>query len=296
MAPFSKHQSARFTKLLLIGDSGTGKTGSLLSLVKAGYKLRILDLDNGLDILRNMILQECPDKIDNVDFITVTDKFKQVGGKSIPVDSTAWSRSMEAMVRWSNLNRVIGKKSVPDPTKPGETKVINDTITKEHPDFFDLGEPATWGEDTILVIDSFTFACNAAMRFILKLNGRPAGPVYESDWLEAQTLVENFLAMLYDESFRTNIIVCAHIAVRVEKDGTTTAFPAALGKALGPKVGRYFNSMLEVRRTGSNATVTRSIHTVPAGLLELKNSNPLGVLPKYDIKDGLAKFFEAVRK
>ena len=34
-------------KLLYIGDSGSGKTGSLASLVKDGYKIRILDYDSG---------------------------------------------------------------------------------------------------------------------------------------------------------------------------------------------------------------------------------------------------------
>ena len=34
------------TKLLLIGDSGTGKTGALAPLIKKGYRVRILDMDN----------------------------------------------------------------------------------------------------------------------------------------------------------------------------------------------------------------------------------------------------------
>lgn len=288
MPSLRNHQSVQFTKMLLIGDSGTGKTGSLVSLVKAGYKIRILDLDNGLDILRNLVLEQCPEFIDNVHFITVTDKFKQVGGKAVPVNSDAWPRAVKYLDNWSNFGEV--KKVVGPDGKPA-----NQQIKADDPDHFNFGKPESWGEDTILVLDSFTFMCNAAMRYILKLNGRPAGPVYESDWNEAQQLVENLLAMLYDVSMRTNIIVCAHIAVRTEKDGTVTAYPTALGKALGPKVGRYFNAMLEVRRSGSGNTVRRTIHTVPAGLLELKNPNPLKVKPSYDISVGLAEYFKAVR-
>lgn len=41
--------SNEFTKLIYIGDSSTGKTGSLVSLLKAGYRLRILDMDDGLE-------------------------------------------------------------------------------------------------------------------------------------------------------------------------------------------------------------------------------------------------------
>ena len=54
-----------------------GKTGSLVSLVKAGYKLRILDFDNLLDVLKYMIIRECPEKIDNVEFRTSATSVRQ---------------------------------------------------------------------------------------------------------------------------------------------------------------------------------------------------------------------------
>ena len=67
MTSLAKHPSNDLVKLLLIGDAKSGKTGSLVSLVQAGYKLRILDFDNLLDILKYLILRDCPDKIDNVE-------------------------------------------------------------------------------------------------------------------------------------------------------------------------------------------------------------------------------------
>lgn len=289
MPPLSAHQSAQFTKMILIGESGTGKTGALVSLVAAGFKLRILDLDNGLDILVNKVKEVCPAKMGNVDFITVTDKFKNVAGKATPVNADAWARAIKYLDNWTNLGQIVKDRN--------EAGVpINRTITKESPDFFDLGKPQDWGPDTILVIDSFTFMNNAALRYILRMNNRPVGPIYESDWGEAQQMVENLLAMLYDETFLTNVIVLAHVQPRVSKDGTVEGiFPAALGKALPPKVGRYFNAMLEVRRSGTGNQVKRTIHTVPAGMLELKNPNPAKVKATYDISTGLAEYFTAVR-
>lgn len=38
---------SRYTKLLYIGDSSTGKTGSLVSLLQAGYTIKLLDMDDG---------------------------------------------------------------------------------------------------------------------------------------------------------------------------------------------------------------------------------------------------------
>jgi hypothetical protein len=51
----TKHQSHRTTKLLNLGDAGSGKTGALASLAKAGQRLIILDFDNGLDILIGLL-------------------------------------------------------------------------------------------------------------------------------------------------------------------------------------------------------------------------------------------------
>jgi len=116
MPSLRNHQSVQFTKMLLIGDSGTGKTGSLVSLVKAGYKIRILDMDNGLDILRNLVLEQAPEQIDNVHFITVTDKFKHVGGKAVPVNSDAWSRAIKYLDNWTNFGetrKVVGAEGKP---------------------------------------------------------------------------------------------------------------------------------------------------------------------------------------
>ena len=60
MPSLANHQSNEYTKMLLEGDSGSGKTGSLASLVAAGFSLRILDMDNGLEPLKQFVQKECP--------------------------------------------------------------------------------------------------------------------------------------------------------------------------------------------------------------------------------------------
>ena len=70
MPTLDQHQSNDLTKMIILGDPGSGKTGGLCSLVKAGYKLAIIDFDNGLDSLVQYIKHECPDKIKNVHYVT----------------------------------------------------------------------------------------------------------------------------------------------------------------------------------------------------------------------------------
>ena len=49
MPNLAQHQSNNFTKMLLEGDSGSGKTGALTSLVAAGYKLQNVPSDERKD-------------------------------------------------------------------------------------------------------------------------------------------------------------------------------------------------------------------------------------------------------
>ena len=70
MASIKNHTSVDVTKLLLVGDSGSGKTASLATLANAGYKLRILDYDNGLDILPEFLNDT---GVNNVSYVTLKD-------------------------------------------------------------------------------------------------------------------------------------------------------------------------------------------------------------------------------
>ncbi len=73
------HPSISTVKLLNLGNSKTGKTGALCSLVEAGYRLWLLDYDNGIDIIQN-IFQDKPDLRKRVRYRTLTDSIISVNG------------------------------------------------------------------------------------------------------------------------------------------------------------------------------------------------------------------------
>src|SRR5216683_1625548 len=101
MPTLSNHQSNDFTKMLIMGDSGTGKTGALASLVKAGYKLRILDFDNGLDVLKQFVYKDCPENIDNVEFRTLQDKLKATPlGSIVDGQPKAFPAALRMLDHW----------------------------------------------------------------------------------------------------------------------------------------------------------------------------------------------------
>lgn len=267
------------TKLLLLGDGGSGKTGGLGSLAIAGYNLRILDFDNGVNILKD-ILGRHPEAMSRVSYITCTDQMHSVQGRILPKAAQAWNKAVMAMDNWDD----------------GDNK---------------LGSILTWGPQDILVIDSLNFAGKSALRLIQQMNSRLAGIPYQSDYGDAQRLVENMMAMLYSDHVKCNVVVLTHIrevgktqqvtdsnnkVVTVEEEGSRRGYAeTGTGRALSPTIGRYFNAVLMVDIVGTGQSARRVIRTVPHDNIGLKNPAPGSVKPEYPLASGLAEYFAAVR-
>ena len=281
MSKLTDHKSNKVSKVLYIGDSGAGKTGSLASLAKAGFKLRIIDLDAGLDVLHNLLKDSKspygPAAIENVEYETITELMRNVSGRLVPSQAKVWTRLVDMLINWS-----------PKTTESWPWK-------KDKNDTAELGPVTTWDSESILVIDSLSRASSAALNFILAMNARLGQQPHQSDYFNAQPLVEGLLQMLYDENVHCNVIMIAHIAYIGEESGPVHGYPASIGKALPPKIGQYFNNTIMAKTTGSGTAQKRRILTNTSGVVELKNSAPLRVQAEYDLTTGLAEYFRAIR-
>lgn len=258
MPNMADHKNDPLVRALLIGDSGSGKSGALASLAAAGYTLWIADFDNGLDVLASILRKHAPSALANVEYETFRDKHKIMGDKLVPVDATAWKKA----ITW--IEKVANRK--------------------------DLS-----GND-IIVLDSMSFAAKAAMAHIKKINGRLVMAPYQSDYGEAQNLVEGLAALLTGDDIKCNVICTAHIAYQGDEDAgvPVKGLPSMIGKALNPVIPRYFNHTLLARQMGTGASLTRTIHSVTMGNVELKNTNPGTIKPSYKfdgVNGGLADYF-----
>lgn len=268
MPSLAKHQSNDFTKLLLLGDAKSGKTGSLVSLVSAGYKLRILDFDNLLDILKGLILKQCPDKIENVEFRTLRDKYKAgATGSVIDGKPKAWVDAIKMLDNWK--------------------------YTDDDGSEIDLGKPALWGADTILVIDSLSRLCDAAYDFHESIIPRGKSGDYDGRAVygNAQDDVEKVLAMLTGKNFATNLIVIAHGIYVDNPDGTTKIFPQGVGQKLSPKIPQYFPNYIRYK----NKNNKRTIQVTSDQMIDLANTRPDKLDKELSIETGLAEFFAALK-
>lgn len=263
MPSLADHQSNSFVKLLLVGDAKSGKTGSLVSLVKAGYKLRILDFDNLLDILKYMIIEQCPELIANVEFATLRDKYKASSmGLITDGKPKAWTDSLKLLSHWNFEGT-------------------------------NLGTPSEWGSDTILVVDSLSRWCDAAYDFHEAVI--PVGKSGDFDgravYGNAQDDVEKQLAQLTSRSFATNVIVIAHGTYMTSNDGIKI-FPQGVGQKLSPKIPQYFPNYIRYK----NKAGKRTIQLESDSMIDLATTNP-GRMPKeLDIETGLATFFQILRE
>lgn len=159
----------------------------------------------------------------------------------------------------------------------------------------DLGVPAEWGPDTILVLDSLTFMSDAAFDFREPLAPKSRDGKYDmrAVYKDAQDAVEGVLALLTSESFRCNVIVISHVKYVDNPDGTRKGYPTAVGSALSPVIPRYFNT---VALCQTSAGGKRTLHTESTAMIDLKNPKPFSMAKTYPIETGLAEFFGNLRE
>lgn len=231
-------------RLLLVGDSKTGKTGALLPLLNH-YKLRIADFDNGCDFLR---LNATEKQRENLSIKTFTDQFSRssISGLSMALPS-AITRFGSALDKWD-----------------------------------DAGPIKTWDSNTILVIDSLTFLGRAMARQYLSLNKKPIDSQIEPRWYGAiQGMIFSLMDQLLDDAQGCHYIVLSHLDYRDYETGTYSpvgmldqgtnpdqtpksqidarGVPSVFGAKAGPVIGRYFNFLLRTKISAVGSLKPRRI-------------------------------------
>lgn len=260
MVKLSDHTSGKYVKAMLIGDSGTGKTGSLASLAE-DYDLRVLDLDNGIDILKAFITRDHPDRLDSVDAESVRDEYKasEKFGATV-TKASAYTDAAKLMTTWS------------DGSIPGD-----------------------WGADKLFILDSLTTLGKACFEWARLLNVSSGNNDQRAWYGTAQGAIENVIAMLTSPNFECNLVVVSHVNYD-EANGLTRGYPTTIGKALGPKIARYFNNLVLAETSGTGLNVKRTIRVVPNDLIDLKTAVPFAFAERaLPLETGMRDLFRALR-
>jgi hypothetical protein len=257
----SEQKSSEFLKALYVGSSGSGKTGSLVSLLMAGYKIKMLDMDVGTAALRAYIDKDCPDKIDNFDYISLRDKMK--------ADSQKGAKVSGAPKAYTDAIKYLGK-------------------------WDDESDPATWGKDTIFVLDTLTLFGRSAYRWAQGMNPTAKDP--RQWYAAAQASIQDVIDLLTSKEFGCHVLVLSHIDFVDNSDGTTKGYASSIGKALGPKLPATFDTMILAETRGTGENVKRTITTMPTALIDLKNPKSFNVPKSLPLSTGMATIFEELTK
>lgn len=258
-------------KILMLGDPGAGKTGSLASLAKAGYNLRIMDFDNGTEILRNLLT---PEEYERCSIVPLQDhrtarRLPVLGAgntvqgytvRAIPNKADAWQRAINLVFDWK---------------------------TEKH----SYGSIYDWTSNEVLVLDSLTHMWRAAMTFVLAINNRLGNNPTQPEWGTCQGMITDVLSTFFDASVRCNVVFCAHIAYDQDQNEVLHGLPSGPGRALNKEIGTYFNHTIRATTVGKKHTIV----TQSDGTVELKTAVPNRIKPSYSIETGLAEYFAAAR-
>lgn len=254
-------QSRPPIKALILGDSGTGKTGALWSLAAAGFKIRIYDADNGHGVL-NAALRGNPDAAARVEVNVFSNVLKSsVQGYPVPMGApSAFPKLLAALNKW--------------PDNPAEGAL-------------------TWGPDTVLVIDSLTKLGRHALLNAQHLEGKTGQQPQLQHYGTAMAQLEGTIAMLYSDHVRCHVLCMTHIAYTPNEVGKVFGLPMSLGEKLNAVLPTYFNTMLVVHTKGKQ----RLLSTKPASNVQAKVESFDTVADEYILvedgkpRPGLADFF-----
>lgn len=288
MPSFSSYPPQQGHKILYLGHHYAGKTGSIVALAAAGYKVRLLDLDNKAEILRDYLfnpksiyikphpLWPTPGDIaSRLSYVTITESFNLQGAKAIPRGDA-----------WHKINLLLNDWRDGD-DKPGN-------ISK-------------WPEDDVLVIDGLSRFCESAMNFQLSLSGNlvkgpQVGTRQSNDYSSSYKLVTDCLEMLTCREVKCHVIMICHIDFLEPEGPQQTAdrqkrgFPKTIGPKLSTQIGQYFQHALRVKSQGNSPNVRRFIVTNNDENVELITTAPLRVQAQYPIETGLAQYFADIKQ
>lgn len=246
-------------RALYIGDSGAGKTGSLISLLQAGYTIRMLDLDNNSDSLKQLCRHHDPKLLEQLDIISVRDKFRasQMVGLEVDGQPKAYVNALKYLNKWDDGTSI-----------------------------------SEWDDKTIFVLDTLTSAGRAAFHWAKGMNPSSKDP---RQWYAAgQDSLKTMLELLTSPDFKCHILVLSHIDLVERDDGTTKGYASSLGKALGPQIAKVFPTTIMAETKGSGTQVKRTITTLPTMLVDLKNPVPFVMEARYPLETGMASIFEVL--
>lgn len=277
-----------------LGYPGSGKTGALVALLNAGYKLRVLDFDGNY----NPLVDYADDRaLANLDIVTLQDRMrngeKRVEPFGIP---DAFTRGLKLMQEWKYIDPDTGEE-------------VN------------LGKSADWGLDTIVVVDSMTYGGLSAKLRAMVMNNKTPATMTSAVWGASVADWNSFVEIMKADRNNYHLIVNSHKQLlgpqdflkQNDKDNSeaiamaneevvkaaqndllpTRIYPIAVTKNQATTIHGMLPTMLEFEKIEKLGKTVRVINTIGAANIDVKISGK-GLKPQYPIETGLLDIFQTL--
>lgn len=218
-------------KVMLLGDSGTGKTYSLRTLIDAGLFPLCLFTENSFDVLgdvpkEKMAWQYVP-------------PFTEDMGALLEMSERIGNMTFEAITKAHDNKRF---------TNSPWMKMLRSLMNfKDERTGKEFGNIASWGTDKVFVIDSLSGLTVASRQNVA--GNRPA--LAPPDYGLAQRQIEGLVNQICT-AFRCHFVLIAHAERELDPVlGGQKIMASTIGKALAPVLPRYFTDSILTKRVGS---------------------------------------------
>lgn len=253
MPSMEEIQQTNCRRVLLIGESGAGKTGSLASLVNNGCKIHLIDLENNIEPLK---VFSNPAFHKNIDVVSLVDKMEIGSAKYVPVkkDNKELGKVYKAMMPVGEPMTIAGIQRLlkfwdycvtPEGELflPKQSKGAEIPFEKEGNKKYLYGDTKLFKPNQVIVIDSLSAVVRAATNQVKFITGTNYGNHSYGEYAQMQGMINQFLETI--RSMKCNVIVTAHVKHTTSENGAIIKGHAnSIGKALDGIVPSFFDTVL----------------------------------------------------
>lgn len=218
-------------KVMLLGESGVGKTYSIRSLLPAGLEVFVLATEAGFDVLGDLPAAKlhwayCKPTYGDLSTLLA-------GATDIA------SLTYEAITKKQDNTRLTNNRFMPI-----LSKIMNFTDDRTGKSY---GNVSTWGTDRVLVIDSLSGLTEAVVTMVI--GTRPA--MSPPDYQLAQRYIFNLIQQAcYD--WRCHVVLICHAEREVDEIlGGSKVMAQTIGKKLAPQLPKLFTDVIFAKRNGT---------------------------------------------
>lgn len=214
--------------IMLLGDSGSGKTHAIRTLLEADLEVFVLFTEPGMETLSDTPSDKLhwhyvpPASPDFASMIDSAKKINTLDFKTLSnlgdIDKRKCTEFIDVLVCLSNFKC--------------------DRTGQEY------GAVDSWGSDRVLVLDSLSGLNISAMNLVA--GTKPIKS--QGDWQVAVDNLERLIIKLCVDT-ECHFVLTAHLERETDEvTGGVTLVSATLGRKLGPKLPRFFSDVIHVKR------------------------------------------------